>query len=296
MAGEVQPQDTGPVRSIFASGFPPDYQPRELCNMFRFCDGFEASTFQPGPAGKSSMGFARFNTPEQAQYAIDKLNNATLDPNFPGQLRVQMARKNLHPNAAGSLDLNMNMVPNNNPGGGGNKRPRIDASAPPPPAAAPPGFDQWAAAGFGGGGYDMTAFGFAPPGLPDPYSFAPPYQAVPAPSSNAAHALQPNNPPSTTLFVGKLGRASTEQELYNVFAVQPGFQRLAFSQREGKPSTCFVEFVDPVHSAQALQALQGTMLPSSEGIGIRLEFSKNPLGVKSSGQPTAMASAIPRRQ
>ena len=70
----------------------------------------------------------------------------------------------------------------------------------------------------------------------------------------------------------------------------------AFSQREGKPSTCFVEFVDPVHSAQALQALQGTMLPSSEGIGIRLEFSKNPLGVKSSGQPTAMASAIPRRQ
>ncbi|SMN21343.1 similar to Saccharomyces cerevisiae YDL224C WHI4 Putative RNA binding protein and partially redundant Whi3p homolog [Maudiozyma saulgeensis] len=104
------------------------------------------------------------------------------------------------------------------------------------------------------------------------------------------------NPPCNTLYVGNLPPDATEQELRVLFADQEGFRRLSFrnknlnhthgnghSHGHGHGPMCFVEFDDVSFATRALAELYGRQLPrvtaSSKG-GIRLSFSKNPLGVR----------------
>lgn len=104
------------------------------------------------------------------------------------------------------------------------------------------------------------------------------------------------NPPCNTLYVGNLPPDATEQELRVLFADQDGFRRLSFrnknlnhthgnshSHGHGHGPMCFVEFDDVSFATRALAELYGRQLPrvtaSNKG-GIRLSFSKNPLGVR----------------
>lgn len=112
------------------------------------------------------------------------------------------------------------------------------------------------------------------------------------------------NPPCNTLYVGNLPPDATEAELRQLFSPQRGFRRLSFrtknqplngsSQPNSGPSShshgpmCFVEFEDVAYATRALAELYGRTLPRPGGIpgkgGIRLSFSKNPLGVRGPGQ------------
>lgn len=110
------------------------------------------------------------------------------------------------------------------------------------------------------------------------------------------------NPPCNTLYVGNLPPDATEAELRALFAPQKGFRRLSFRTKNqsssGGPSSanshnhgpmCFVEFEDVAHATRALAELYGRALPRPNGSngkgGIRLSFSKNPLGVRGPGNP-----------
>lgn len=108
------------------------------------------------------------------------------------------------------------------------------------------------------------------------------------------------NPPCNTLYVGNLPPDATEQELRNLFSPQKGFRRLSFrtKNQSGNGSTlsshnhgpmCFVEFEDVAHATRALAELYGRTLARPNGGngkgGIRLSFSKNPLGVRGPGNP-----------
>ncbi|MCP8717121.1 MAG: hypothetical protein M5E90_06850 [Asgard group archaeon] len=109
------------------------------------------------------------------------------------------------------------------------------------------------------------------------------------------------NPPCNTLYVGNLPPDATEAELRTLFSPQKGFRRLSFrtknqSSTNGSGSTshnhgpmCFVEFEDVAHATRALAELYGSALPRPNGGngkgGIRLSFSKNPLGVRGPGNP-----------
>ncbi|QEU58312.1 Whi4/Whi3 [Kluyveromyces lactis] len=114
------------------------------------------------------------------------------------------------------------------------------------------------------------------------------------------------NPPCNTLYVGNLPPDATEQELRQLFGGQKGFKRLSFRNKNNNNSghgpMCFVEFEDVAHATRALAELYGSQLPRPVGAhntkgGIRLSFSKNPLGVRGpnsrrsgssgSGQPTS---------
>ncbi|WEJ92726.1 cell cycle RNA binding protein whi3 [Yamadazyma tenuis] len=102
------------------------------------------------------------------------------------------------------------------------------------------------------------------------------------------------NPPCNTLYVGNLPPDATEQELRALFSPQKGFRRLSFRTKANASGSgsnnhgpmCFVEFEDVAHATRALAELYGRILPrpsSSNGKGgIRLSFSKNPLGVRGS--------------
>ncbi|VDC04087.1 unnamed protein product [Peniophora sp. CBMAI 1063] len=97
------------------------------------------------------------------------------------------------------------------------------------------------------------------------------------------------NPPINTLYVGNLpsspppsGHAHSylEESLRELFSQQPGFRKLCFRQKSNGPM-CFVEFVDVNFAKKALDELYGATLNGIiKGGGIRLSYSKNPLGVR----------------
>ncbi|KAJ4290264.1 cell cycle RNA binding protein whi3 [Kalmusia sp. IMI 367209] len=97
------------------------------------------------------------------------------------------------------------------------------------------------------------------------------------------------NPPCNTLYVGNLPVDTSEDELKALFSKQRGYKRLCFRTKQNGPM-CFVEFEDVSFATKALNELYGHPLHNSVKGGIRLSFSKNPLGVRT-GQATTMGSA-----
>jgi RNA recognition motif-containing protein len=96
------------------------------------------------------------------------------------------------------------------------------------------------------------------------------------------------NPPCNTLYVGNLPIDTSEEELKAMFSKQRGYKRLCFRTKQNGPM-CFVEFEDISFATKTLHELYGQVLHNSTKGGIRLSFSKNPLGVRS-GQPPSQAS------
>ncbi|PHH78309.1 hypothetical protein CDD82_3114 [Ophiocordyceps australis] len=139
-----------------------------------------------------------------------------------------------------------------------------------------------------------------PSSLPQ-YGFMPSNSAFGVSSGHAAqglmygHHFQPRhnnfppvnpadqNPPCNTLYVGNLPIDTSEEELKAIFSKQRGYKRLCFRTKQNGPM-CFVEFEDVAFATRALTEMYGHLLHNSVKGGIRLSFSKNPLGVRS-GQP-----------
>ena len=99
------------------------------------------------------------------------------------------------------------------------------------------------------------------------------------------------NPPCNTLYVGNLPIDTSEDELKAMFCKQRGYKRLCFRTKQNGPM-CFVEFEDVSFATKALNELYGHPLHNSVKGGIRLSFSKNPLGVRT-GQPGGMGPPTP---
>ncbi|KAL9090589.1 MAG: hypothetical protein Q9159_001933 [Coniocarpon cinnabarinum] len=99
------------------------------------------------------------------------------------------------------------------------------------------------------------------------------------------------NPPCNTLYVGNLPIDTSEDELKAIFSKQRGYKRLCFRTKHNGPM-CFVEFEDVSFATKALNELYGHTLHNSVKGGIRLSFSKNPLGVRT-GQASALNPGSP---
>ena len=99
------------------------------------------------------------------------------------------------------------------------------------------------------------------------------------------------NPPCNTLYVGNLPIDTSEDELKAMFSKQRGYKRLCFRTKQNGPM-CFVEFEDVSFATKALNELYGHPLHNSVKGGIRLSFSKNPLGVRT-GQANNMNPISP---
>jgi len=88
------------------------------------------------------------------------------------------------------------------------------------------------------------------------------------------------NPPCNTLYVGNLPIDASEDELKAMFSKQPGYKRLCFRTKQNGPM-CFIEFEDVSFATKAMLELYGRPLHNSVKGGIRISYSKNPLGVRS---------------
>ncbi|KAJ6260700.1 Cell wall integrity and stress response component [Drechslerella dactyloides] len=118
-----------------------------------------------------------------------------------------------------------------------------------------------------------------------PNSSHPMYPQRCLPAANPAD----QNPPCNTLYVGNLPANTSEDELKALFSRQRGYKRLCFRTKANGPM-CFVEFEDVAYATRALTELYGRGLSNSVKGGIRLSFSKNPLGVRSNQNPANLQS------
>ncbi|CAD0086506.1 unnamed protein product [Aureobasidium mustum] len=100
------------------------------------------------------------------------------------------------------------------------------------------------------------------------------------------------NPPCNTLYVGNLPLNTSEDELKSLFSKSRGFKRLCFRTKQNGPM-CFVEFEDTSYASHALHELYGVQLHNSYKGGIRVSFSKNPLGVRSDNRNHAAMGSHP---
>ncbi|KAI0035670.1 hypothetical protein K488DRAFT_82857 [Vararia minispora EC-137] len=130
----------------------------------------------------------------------------------------------------------------------------------------------------------------APSASPDAGTTSP---QLPSPSSGTSSGSRTGsvdqNPPINTLYVGNLPSSPSppgyshnflEESLRELFTHQPGFRKLCFRQKSNGPM-CFVEFADVNFAKKALDELYGATLNGLvKGGGIRLSYSKNPLGVR----------------
>ncbi|KAH7019896.1 RNA recognition domain-containing protein [Ilyonectria destructans] len=131
----------------------------------------------------------------------------------------------------------------------------------------------------------MSPMNGSSPGVAYPMSNQP-YQRHNFPPVNPAD----QNPPCNTLYVGNLPIDTSEEELKAMFSKQRGYKRLCFRTKQNGPM-CFVEFEDVSFATKALHELYGQLLHNSVKGGIRLSFSKNPLGVRSGQTPGQSNSA-----
>lgn len=92
------------------------------------------------------------------------------------------------------------------------------------------------------------------------------------------------NPPCNTLYVGNLPMDAQEDELRRIFQAARGYKRMCYRSKNNGPM-CFVEFEDVGCATRAMNDMYGKTLSNSRKGGIRLSFSKNPLGVRNTPAP-----------
>lgn len=209
---------------------------------------------------------------------VDGLLNESIDYAMGGPpVQSSMPRRATQPNPSIPISRFASLSLNTNSGNG--------VSSPPLPSYASPR----SAAAMQSPGTVMSAM--SPHSLPPAMSSGPNtgFQQY---SQHFARPTYPpvnpadQNPPCNTLYVGNLPMDTSEDELKAVFSKQRGYKRLCFRTKQNGPM-CFVEFEDTSFATKALNELYGYMLHNSVKGGIRLSFSKNPLGVRS-GQHSSM--------
>jgi RNA recognition motif-containing protein len=120
-----------------------------------------------------------------------------------------------------------------------------------------------------------------PENLPQKLS---PLPAPPVTARSTVSALPDQNPPCNTLFVGNLPPYTQEGEIRQLFSAALGYKRLCFKPKPGNGPMCFIEFENVEYAAAALHEFQGSLLSNSTRGGIRISYSKNPLGVRQEQQ------------
>ncbi|KAJ2398521.1 hypothetical protein GGI23_003191 [Coemansia sp. RSA 2559] len=100
------------------------------------------------------------------------------------------------------------------------------------------------------------------------------------------------NPPCNTLYVGNLPPSAKEEELRQLFRNLLGYKRMSFRTKPNSGPMCFVEFESIDFATLAMNDMDGRMLSSSVGSGIRLSYSKNPLGIRSQNNPTSSTGIV----
>ncbi|KAJ1763699.1 cell cycle RNA binding protein whi3, partial [Coemansia sp. RSA 1843] len=135
-------------------------------------------------------------------------------------------------------------------------------------------------------GHLSAASLISPMGVPYSASIATPTGMVLPMATTRSVNSNDQNPPCNTLYVGNLPPSAKEEELRQLFRNTIGYKRMSFRTKANSGPMCFVEFDSIDFATLAMNDMDGRMLSTSVGSGIRLSYSKNPLGIRSQNNPT----------
>lgn len=256
------------VSTLFLVGFPDDFKEREFVNLFAFAAGFEGASLKYPDCSadgwsrpvRQIIGFARFQSKQEAMLARDHLNGKCIDQDRGSILKVEMAKKNLFIPAKLKSPLSVVAV---SPQFHSHLHPIHEASSVFSPL------------------YSTVSHSHSSSSSNSTDLIIPvkPIEPTINDSSKSLTFLPGENPPCNTLYVGNLPTDASEGELLALFQPYPGFRRLSFKIKPNGPM-CFVEFESVACATLAMDSLYGTLLSTSHKGGIRLSYSKNPLGVR----------------
>ncbi|KAF3641681.1 putative U1 small nuclear ribonucleoprotein A-like isoform X2 [Capsicum annuum] len=272
------------VRTLFIAGLPEDVKPREIYNLFREFAGYESSHLRSQTSSNSQLefldsdicgisvaegflvttvsghermsdalfgfcqpfAFAVFADQQSALIAMYELNGMVFDFEKDSKLYIELAKSN---------SRSKRLRPDD---GKPVSEKRIKGSAAISRDSGS-GFGSIHMPGMGNSAYNTIGY--------------PPTQSQGKFDGRLGNhaASKTAADPCPTLFVANLGQSCKEQELIQVFSRCRGFLKLKMQSTYGAP-VAFVDFQDTASSTEALSNLQGTILYSSTGEGMRLEY------------------------
>ncbi|KAL8034264.1 hypothetical protein ABFX02_12G016400 [Erythranthe guttata] len=260
-APPIYPQSSlDQVRTLFVAGLPEDVKPREIYHLFRECPGYETSNLRPPTSSNNQpFAFATFVDQQSAVMALHAINGMVFDLEKGSTLHIDLAKSNSRSKRSRADDDSQ----------GSEKRQKGSA-----------GFSRNDDPGIG-------RVHTHTPGIVNSsystvgYSPTQSQRSVDGGGSMSRVSSKSNSGPCPTLFVANLGPTCNEEELMHVFSRCRGFLKLKMQGTYGAP-VAFVDFQDTASSTEALRDLQGTFLYSStSGEGMRLEFAKSRMGMRS---------------
>ncbi|KAG9440404.1 hypothetical protein H6P81_020569 [Aristolochia fimbriata] len=250
------------VRTLFVAGLPEDVKAREVYNLFRDFPGFHSSQLK---IASQAFAFAVFLDQQSAVAAMHALNGFMFDLEKESVLYIDLAKSNSRSKRSRTDEAQYS-----------DKRYKGSTTF---TGALP---DSGAGSNLHMPGMGNSAYNTYPP-TQSVGSFDSQSAHEPAYHKSASNSLTPyvpqNNTPCATLFVANLGPTCTEQELNQIFSRCSGFLKLKMQNKHGAP-VAFVDFKDVACSSGALNQLQGTMLYSSDGEGMRMEYAKSRMGLQ----------------
>lgn len=263
---------------------------------------------------KQLIGFVKFAKPSEALYALETLNGRILDQERGIVIKVEIAKKNLYIKTSPIAIVNDSLGRRLSTNLSDDERAVLSPSpcscteSGPRPCLVSScslcvSTRTDSASGTGGRVMSITLPGQSDPSLisaPEPLKTEMAVEAVSlsphsssdrvidlqrsliaSPDLGSMAAIVGENFPCNTLYVGNLPPIAQEDELRALFRNSLGYRRLSFRPKSSGPM-CFVEFEDIACATAAMETLYGTLISCSlpaKG-GIRLSFSKNPLGLR----------------
>ncbi|XP_060205868.1 uncharacterized protein LOC132633455 [Lycium barbarum] len=246
------------IKTLFVSGLPDDVKAREIHNLFRRRHGFESCQLKYTGRGNQVVAFATFIDHPSAMAAMHALNGVKFDPQTGSTLHIEPARSN-------SRRI---QVPGRGPYVVIDNRSKFNKD------------DKDTSSDEGDIDSDPSEPDYPDSGTNDDSSeekreekVVEPDQAL-DPKSEQNEKTTDGAQPCSTLFVANLGPNCTEDELKQVVSQYPGFNTLKVRARGGMP-VAFADFEGVEQATEALNALQGSALPSSDRGGMHIEYARS---------------------
>ena len=251
-------EDNNDLKTLFVSGLPFDISERELFHIFNRCAGFEDCRLQIKTS--SPVAFVSFSNGAAATAALSQMNGYALDPENQRQLRCEMAKANMKPKRARDASYS-----------GASDSMKKSGSAP-AMYSLPYGADWQVGAG--------SSYG-APMAASTDYYGA----GFGSGSVNAGRS----NPPMDTIFIANMCVEASEDELKTMLNGFAGFKRCKLVNQRGVV-TAFAQFEDIKSASTAIGTLQGRPNMALDSSGLRVEYSKKPMGVP--GKATLASAGV----
>ncbi|GER46938.1 RNA-binding family protein [Striga asiatica] len=251
------------INTLFISGLPDDVMPREIHNLFRRRPGFDSCQLKYTGRGNQVVAFATFVNHQSAMAALHSLNGVKFDPQTGSTLHIELARSNSrrkHKPGSGPYIVIDNRTKSDADAGG---------------SSSDGGFvlshdindrviQLWI---FQDGGDSDE-----PEASEDDSAAHKSTEELN--TSENEQADKRTDGACSTLFIANLGPNCTETELKQYLCQYQGFNSLKVSARGGMP-VAFADFERVEQATEAMNLLQGCLLPSSDRGGMHIEYARS---------------------